>query len=139
MTAPLTGQHKSTKQIAESRAVVTGASVSLLNTIVWNNRDNSTMAAGHDFNDVALFGSGALSAETSLVGGTDPKFRQFGPDAQSYDFRLKSRSPAVDAGTAWAGCLDALDLDGRPRVFGKAIDIGCFECERRPGTALQVR
>jgi len=25
-TAPLTGQHKSTKQIAESRAVVTGAS-----------------------------------------------------------------------------------------------------------------
>ena len=120
-------------------AVLNGCSATLLNSVVWDNRDESPMAAGHDYGDIALFGSGACVPTTSIVGDADPKFRRFDPASALYDFRLKSKSPAVDAGTPWAGCLDALDLDGRPRVFGKAIDLGCFECERRPGTALQVR
>ena len=129
----------SSSQWAGGIAVLPGTSVSLLNTIVWANRDNSTMAAGHDYGDIAVFGNGACTATTSIIGDRDPKFRRFRSDTAAYDFRLKSKSPAVDTGTTWAGCADALDLDGRLRVFGKAIDLGCFECERKPGMTLELR
>lgn len=31
------------------------------------------------------------------------------------------------------------DLAGNPRVFGKAIDIGCYECQRLPGLAILIK
>ena len=32
----------------------------------------------------------------------------------------------------------SVDLAGNPRVFGKGIDIGCYECQRKPGASLIV-
>ena len=115
------------------------SSATILNTIVWANRDGSTAAQNQSLAEIAANGTGAYTATTSILGDRDPRFRQFSPDSAVYDFRLKPRSQAVNAGTAWAGCRDALDLDGRPRVFGAAIDLGCFECEKLPGTILGVR
>ena len=115
------------------------SSATILNTIVWANRDGSTAAQNQSLAEIAVNGTGAYTATTSILGDRDPKFRQFTPDSAVYDFRLKPRSQAVNAGTAWAGCRDALDLNGRPRVFGAAIDLGCFECEKLPGTILGVR
>jgi hypothetical protein len=43
----------------------------------------------------------------------------------SGDYRLKSGSPAINAGTS-AGA-PAADLDGRPRPAGGLFDIGAFE------------
>ena len=34
--------------------------------------------------------------------------------------------------------LPAVDLAGNPRVFGKGIDIGCYECQKKPGVAIIV-
>ena len=41
----------------------------------------------------------------------------------------KGNSPSI---------LPAVDLAGKPRVFGRAIDIGCYECQRKPGASLIV-
>lgn len=58
--------------------------------------------------------------------GEHPRFR----DSDRGDYRLNPHSPCIDRGDpeapAWlAGLL--LDLDGRPRFQGAAVDIGAFE------------
>ena len=47
----------------------------------------------------------------------------------SYDYRLTSASPLVDAGVNGTeyGALSNVALDGTPRKSGSATDIGCFE------------
>ena len=35
--------------------------------------------------------------------------------------------------------LPAVDLAGNPRVFGKAIDIGCYECQKELGFTIMIR
>jgi hypothetical protein len=52
----------------------------------------------------------------------DPRFVNPGAG----DFHLRAGSPAIDAGAAQAQAL-ALDLDGRPRAQGAAIDLGAYE------------
>ena len=34
---------------------------------------------------------------------------------------------------------DALDLDGNPRIFGKKVDMGCFECTTGAATMLLLQ
>jgi len=41
------------------------------------------------------------------------------------DFHLQGSSPAIDAGSS-VDC-GALDLDGKPRIAGRAVDLGCYE------------
>ncbi len=43
------------------------------------------------------------------------------------DFHLASNSPCVDAGLVCAWMDGAYDLDGRPRVIGRAPDCGAYE------------
>lgn len=56
------------------------------------------------------------------------------------DFRIGPTSPAYNAGTLTGlTLLPSVDLSGNPRVaFGK-IDVGCYECPRKPGFAVVVR
>jgi hypothetical protein len=35
--------------------------------------------------------------------------------------------------------LPSVDLAGNPRVFGKGIDIGCYECQRKLGFSIMFR
>lgn len=51
--------------------------------------------------------------------------------AENHCYRLRSDSPCVDAGEALDWHADAVDIDGRARVVGSAVDIGCYE--RQPG------
>jgi hypothetical protein len=108
-------------------AISDNASASILNTIVWNNKDDSAMATDSTYDDFYVFGSGSFSATTSLLGGTDPKFVKFAPEAGLYNYRLRSGSPAINAGTLYEGCREAVDLDGNPRLYGSRIDLGCYE------------
>ena len=70
---------------------------------------------------------------TALLGGESDS-GNITPDAPGFkspakgDYRLLSTSPCVDAGLH-LGWMDAsaLDLSGRPRINGGAVDIGCFE------------
>jgi hypothetical protein len=55
------------------------------------------------------------------------------------DFRIGPDSPAYNKGTtSGLALLPSVDLAGNPRVFGKGIDIGCYECQRKPGAAIVV-
>ena len=64
-------------------------------------------------------------------------------DAANGDYTPKTRSPLYDAGCQEPWLLSLVgetDLVGNPRVFGAAIDIGAYECQKmKPGAMLQVR
>ncbi len=45
----------------------------------------------------------------------------------SGNYRLEAGSPCIDAGTNQAWMAGAGDLDGRTRIIGAAVDIGCYE------------
>jgi hypothetical protein len=53
----------------------------------------------------------------------DPHF----VDAHHGNYHLAASSPAIDAGDPSAPLLPATDLDGAPRVQGRAVDIGAYE------------
>ena len=61
-------------------------------------------------------------------------------DFDKGDFRIGPVSPAYNAGTLTGlVLLPSVDLAGNPRVaFGK-IDVGCFECQRKPGFSVVIR
>ena len=68
------------------------------------------------------------------VGKVDDMFKDF----EAGDFAPKVGGLLYNKGTN-PSVLPAVDLAGSPRVFGKAIDIGCYECQVRPGLAVIVR
>ena len=53
---------------------------------------------------------------------SDPKF----VNPSSGNFRLASNSPCINAGKN-SRVVGSLDLDGNKRIFGSAVDIGCYE------------
>ena len=65
----------------------------------------------------------------------DPLFRDVGAG----DFELKPDSPARNAGTLRSWMAGALDLAGAPRIHGRAVDLGCYECYLPLGTVLSLR
>ena len=42
-------------------------------------------------------------------------------------YHLKPTSPALNVGT---GTYGEIDLDGNPRLYGEAVDLGCYELQR---------
>ena len=87
-----------------------GNKVKLVNTLVAGNTADSD-ADSHD-------GTLASGSSNNLLGG-DPRFVASG----NSDYHLASGSPAINAGTAWAGIGD--DLDGA--AFAATPSIGCYE------------
>ncbi len=53
-----------------------------------------------------------------------------------HDYRPAADSPLVDAGVSSGLAVGTADLAGRPRIFGKAIDIGCYESLHHARTML---
>lgn len=68
------------------------------------------------------------------VGSVDELFKDF---AQG-NFTPRSGGLLYDKGNT-PSVLPAVDLAGNPRVFGKGIDIGCYECQRKLFFAIVVR
>jgi Abnormal spindle-like microcephaly-assoc'd, ASPM-SPD-2-Hydin len=80
-------------------------------------------------------GGVAFEANCGTVAGSsgnlaaDPRFASAG------DFHLGAGSPAIDAGSGPDPNLPATDLDGNPRVFGAAVDMGAYEAGPSPAVA----
>ena len=56
------------------------------------------------------------------------------------DFRIGPTSPAYNAGTLTGLTLGpSVDLAGSARVMFDKIDVGCFECQRKPGFSVVIR
>ncbi len=69
----------------------------------------------------------------------DSPAEAFFADFANGDFSLPPTSKARNKGTSdGLALLPAVDLAGNPRVSGKAIDVGCYECQKRPGIAVLV-
>lgn len=95
------------------------------NSIVWNNSD--------DNNQIGVIGRGIITVNNSIVEGgyngpgtniidADPLFF----DPSNNDLRLRSNSPAVDAGNN--NVVDAdTDIFGNPRIFNNTVDLGANE------------
>ena len=109
----------------------TPGTLRLENNIIWGhplrdvyvrrNRDND---AGSALYRNTLYGTryGAEAAGSTGSLGDPPLF----VDAAAGNHRLQAGSPAVNSGTTSA-YLAGLDLDGRPRVVGSAVDRGAYE------------
>lgn len=80
------------------------------NNICWN----------HASGDINLISGGTINQSDNLL-GRDPRF----VDAAKGDFRLKTNSPAIDAGAMLPEVKT--DKDGTPRPQGKGYDIGAYE------------
>ncbi|MBO4709066.1 MAG: DUF2341 domain-containing protein [Kiritimatiellae bacterium] len=59
-------------------------------------------------------------------------------DYANSDYTPKMGGLLVNAGVEYEG-LAATDLAGKPRKVGKAVDIGCYECQKTPGFFVLVR
>ncbi len=71
-------------------------------------------------------------------------------DATNGNFKLKTDSPVIDAvkpdkangetkETLLAGLGYSVDLAGNPRIVGKGLDIGCYECQSVSGFRIILR
>ena len=114
------------------------ANTTIANNVVYNNPGASItqycyagvscIGAGNVVANNLVYGNGSgISLKTGSATGTlaaDPQFVNYLPTG-SGDYRLKSSSPAVNKGTATNA--PAVDIDGRARPLGGAIDIGAYE------------
>lgn len=85
--------------------------------------------------DVVIGGSTTKSIGNMIA---DPKviFKDFAKG----DYTLPTTSPACNKGIKTGlALLPSVDLLGNPREFGKAIDIGCYECQTRPGLGIIIK
>ncbi|MDB9421668.1 cadherin domain-containing protein [Microcystis aeruginosa CS-563/04] len=116
------------------------SSVALRNSILWGNQDSSSTG-----NQVNNGSGGSVTVANSIIqgggftGATDnnPLF----VNAKADDLRLKSGSPALDAGDSTLLPLDSRDLDGdgntseripldlsrNSRIVGANVDLGAYE------------
>jgi parallel beta-helix repeat protein len=72
-------------------------------------------------NTAGITNNGSGTVLSSNLVNVDPLFE----DAANKNFRLRSSSPAIDAGTAVS--FVQIDFDGKPRPVGGAFDIGAYE------------
>ena len=63
----------------------------------------------------------------------DPGFKA----PQQGNYRLRLSSPCRDC--AWGVPPTQVDLDGNPRLFGKRMDLGCYELNARSAMIFLVR
>ena len=60
-------------------------------------------------------------------------------DFDKGNFMPKPGSVLANKGTSSLTLPGEVDLAGKPRVFGKAIDIGCFEAQQNSGLIITIR
>lgn len=110
-----------------------GASGNCIDSIVYGNETSSDTTVGAPNWALAngnckvtnVFSAVALGVNTSgkvLFGNP------FFADLDNGDYRLTASSPAMDS--AWGAATVGVDLDGKKRVSGPAMDLGCYEYDQ---------
>ena len=72
--------------------------------------------------------------ESCFTATTASMFKNFADN----DFRPRTGGSLIDRGIELSS-VSAVDLLGKPRTQFKAIDIGCYECQRLPGLAILIK
>ena len=106
-----------------------GGSPTLVNSILWGNSpdeiyNNGSSAPAVTYSDVqgGYAGTGNINADPLFVA---PITATAAPTTTG-NYRVHYNSPAIDAGSTLS-VTAATDLDGHPRVMGKAVDMGAYE------------
>lgn len=113
--------------------VNTGASVTLLNSIVARNASSGKIFGSYGGNfsqrNVIWYNPQTKANAPLSSGGTwaDPKFVNWA----GKNYRLTSSSAAINKGAPISG-MPAVDLDGKKRTVGSSMDLGAYEFQ---GTA----
>lgn len=133
----------------KNEGLIVGSVVKVRNSILYGNSTSARVAGGLLDIDYSVIQGGFASIPTPferLVNygmantSVDPKF----VDSARNDFHLKEESIAINTGNNesyrlkenfWAGTTfswpiaesDKSDTDGKPRILGGKIDIGCYE------------
>lgn len=85
--------------------------------------------------DALIEGSATKSVGNQLVADWTKLFR----NGTAGDFALKPGSPALNRGMTELALLPATDLAGQTRIFGRTIDVGCYEYPREVGIVFIFR
>ncbi len=111
----------------------------ITNSIVWNNENREASSISDVYaSDLNRF---AYTCASDLIHGenhnitVDPMFVD--PDAG--DYRLQHGSPAIDTGINQPWMIEAVDLDGAPRILMGTVDMGCYETVPPHGSLIMVR
>jgi hypothetical protein len=91
----------------------------VVNAIVW---DNTAASSNHQFSGTAV----RYSSAPDLVHGMDGNITNAPRFISATDYRLGPESACIDAGSDLE-VATGVDLAGKPRIVGTAVDLGAFE------------
>src|SRR5262249_16704802 len=83
--------------------------------------------------DFSSFSSECNSCSPKKIESKNINAQPMFVDSSNSDFHLQSNSPCINVGivdTSFA--LPDIDIDGNPRIFGAAPDMGAFELQENP-------
>lgn len=109
----------------------------------WYGRLRNNIVMGNYETGKGAFTSSKVDTEhctyVNCLTDSDAELYKVFKDFAGGDFSIRPGCSAYNKGTDNLALAPSVDLAGNPRMFGKSIDIGCYECQRKPGFALVVR
>ena len=116
-------------------AKLDASTVTMANTIVWSPACVTGLAPGSASVTYSCYAAATEGANGNTA--RDPLLRQRDPGRYTFN----AASPCRNAGSneAFGAPATAVDLLGAPRLYGKIIDMGCFELQMGGGTMVILR
>jgi hypothetical protein len=108
-----------------------GGTVTVTNSIVWNNGVDVTGTVAVAYCDVGVV---AANVTMNACISADPLFKS----AATNDYQLQNASPCIDKGLNLGWMTGALDLAGNRRIY-RTVDMGCYEAMPPPGVMFTFR
>ncbi len=121
-----------TVSAASVDATLNASTVTMANTIVWSPACVTGLAPGSASVTYSCYAAATEGANGNTA--RNPMLRA----RESGRYTLNGGSPCRNTGSngAFGAPADAVDLLGAPRLYGKVIDMGCFEFQSGAGTML---
>ena len=116
-------------------AKLDASTVAMANSVVWSPACVTGLAPGSASVSYSCYAAATEGANGNTA--RDPLLRQREPGRYTFN----AASPCRNAGSndAFGAPATAVDLLGAPRLFGKSIDLGCFELQMGGGTMVILR
>ena len=109
----------------------------------WSVRFRNNIVAGNTETEKGRFTATKIDEHCTNVYGltdADSSVNEIFRDFAKGNFTVKPGGAAYNNGTtSGLALLPSVDLAGNPRVVFDKMDIGCYECQRKPGFAVIVR
>ena len=107
----------------------------MINTVVWGNTANGNSLNIAYYDNMMAFNSavgglenydGVINLSNDNSGSDENLHYPFFVSPENGNYRLRNGSALIDAGMA-IDYLPAYDMAGESRVYGDAVEIGCYE------------